>query len=104
MSEVQTLKLHPDFFESIRPGQYGCDIRYGDRNIQVGPLEFEATDGSQSTTVTVVDARKTSVAGIYTSELMLRGQNSIWDVIDGLKPFYPDINPDTIVTVILYKS
>ena len=99
---TQSLKLHPDFFGSIRPGELGADIRYGKRDIKVGPLTFEATDGSKKQTVRVCNVYTTPVYMLDKHILDMRGQNDYQEVIDGLIGFYPDMTYQSEVTVILY--
>ena len=97
---TQTLTLPEDHFDDLRAGKRIWTIRDGEREIEPGFLMYEGMDDKSVTEfvwVTDVYYIRLKGASVKTSE-------KLEDLIEKLTPFYPDIDGETKVTLILHLT
>lgn len=104
---MQTLKLADKFFPVVLGGTKFTTVRTGLRDIKLGPLAFEATEGGHPNIV--VNVVKVEFCPLWNvSNWVLRGEGLYagdWDMLhDVLKEFYPDVNEDTPITAIEFTD
>jgi len=101
---VQYLKIADHLFPLIQSGVKSQTIREGARVITVGePVEFTDPNGKALDHQRMVTgARITSLKYVTESEARLDGFQDCENLYQGLKQFYPDITPDSVVTVIRF--
>lgn len=105
MSEyVTTLKLADDLVDRVVKGTKRITIRLGQRNIEVGKfLTLEATNGTlPSVQVYVEGLTVLPLELIDETYIEADGYASHEDLIAGLQKFYPGINENSIVTLVMF--
>jgi len=100
---MQTLKLAPDLFHGIDIGEKTCTIRKGKRDINLGPLLLEATEGSDTREVFVYEVRIKTLHNLTQDEAYCDGRVTTSQLKEAMKRFYPDITPEDIITVIFFE-
>jgi hypothetical protein len=97
---MQQLALVNDLFAAFEDGGKRCTIRKGRRDIALGPLEFVSPDGTLKQIVNVTRVIYTRADGLEDHELWDDGFDSLPDMLEGMKRYYPDITEDTEITLI----
>ncbi len=104
---MQQLKLANDLFGFVLTHQKYMTIRKGRRDIQLGELEFESTDGVDGkflkTVVKVHRISYTLVGSLCDREAKEDGFKSVQDLIDKMQRFYPGLDADTEVTLVYWS-
>jgi hypothetical protein len=101
---TQKLKLADNLFAGLRDGSKRCTIRAGYRDIRPGFLEFESASGSVDPyTVLVTEVRLKTAEFMTDEEANADGFLSVIELFEGLLHYYPDITPDSGVTIIFFE-
>jgi hypothetical protein len=88
----------------VRDGHKNVTIRKGRRDVTVGPLLLEATNGTeQPINVNVLAVDFCTIDTIADWALKGEGLNSSDELLDVLSRFYPDININSEVTCIEFE-
>lgn len=104
MKPTQTLKLADEFFPEVFRGDKSITIRKGRRDIQLGPLVLEATDGSfPSMTVRVWKVLWKPFVDLTNEEIEADGGKDHESFLLEMQRFYPDMDWRDIVTVIEWE-
>jgi len=102
MDKEQNMQLVNDLFPSLLAGWKQCTIRKGMRDIKPGALTFHAPDGSLKATVNVTEVRHKKLGELTDAEAQADGAENAAHMVAAMKRFYPDIGPDSDITVILF--
>jgi hypothetical protein len=102
VKKEQKMWLVDDLFPSLLAGEKLCTIRAGKREFTTGPLTFESKTG-QVAYVDVTEVRHKKLRDLTDSEAQMDGALNAEDMADALKRFYPDIGPDSDITIVLYN-
>lgn len=98
---MQTMKLADDLFEKIEDHSKGVTIRSGWRNVDAGPLTFEAVNGTVKDVTVNVNGLSWLRFREITDELAWRdGCENAQELKDLMRRFYPDMHDDSPITVI----
>ncbi len=98
---TQTLKLADDLFPSLQKRRKKATVRAGHRSIVLGPLVFEAVDGSHADEeVDVHTVTTTTFDQLSNEHAQMDGCSSADELRAALKRFYPDMATGSPVTVI----
>lgn len=98
---MQTLKLADDLFPKLEDKSKRGTIRTGKRDIEPGPLNFEAASGALL--AHMVDVKRvsyTTAAQLTEADAALDGYSSVNELFAALRRFYPSIAGSDVVTVI----
>lgn len=98
---MQTLKLADDLLPLVDDWKQ-MTIRKGRRDIQLGDLVLENVSGTDKREVVVTEVRHKRVKDITRFEAQSDGFSSVLDLMDGMKRFYPDLDRETEVTIVLW--
>ena len=101
MKKEQKMWLVDDLFPALLSGDKTCTIRAGKRDFTEGSLTFESKTG-QAATVNVTEVRHKKLRDLTDREAQMDGALNAEDMADALKRFYPDIGPDSDITIVLY--
>jgi len=97
----QTLKLADDLFPALRARRKKATVRNGHRDIALGPLVFEATNGGcADEEVEVHTVTTTTFDQLRDEHAKLDGCSSADELRAALRRFYPDLTAGSPVTVI----
>lgn len=101
--ESRSVALNSKFFPLVRAGSKSSTVRKGERDVRA----YESlilTDGSNNDiTVRVTDVKIKRLDELTETEARRDGFESIQDLIEGLKEFYPNITLQDPVTIIGFK-
>lgn len=101
MKKEQKMWLVDDLFPPLLAGKKLCTIRAGKRDFTAGPMTFESKSGLHAT-VNVTKVRHKKLKDLTDREAQMDGALNAQDMADALKRFYPDIGPDSDITIVLY--
>jgi hypothetical protein len=101
VKKEQKMWLVDDLFPPLLSGEKQCTIRAGKRDFTEGRLTFESKTG-QVATVNVKEVRHKKLRDLTDREAQMDGALNAQDMADALKRFYPDIGPDSDITIVLY--
>lgn len=102
---VQELKLADDLFPGLISGDKRVTIRAGDRDIKLGRLVFTSVDGGYDPVpVEVFTVMKCFMWAVTDEVAQVDGADTAEELLEGMKRFYPDLDWDSIVTVVFYKE
>ena len=102
---MQTLKLADDLMPLARDGFKRVTVRNGKRDIVLGPMVFEATDGTEEDVL--VNVLQSQVVLLrHAPQWALDGENlgtshELWAV---LERFYPKVTLDSEITCIEFEA
>ena len=99
---MQSLKMANDLMPGILAGTKRITIRKGRRNIVPGPMLIESVDGRTKHTVQVIEVRHKLLKEVTKYEAEDDGFNSLLDMVDGMREFYPDLTANSEVTLVLW--
>jgi hypothetical protein len=100
---MQELKLANDLFLCLFEGTKRATVRKGRREIAKGALALEAAEGGGwGAIVNVTDVRHKKLSELTDEEAQADNADNAAALADALKRFYPDIAPDSEITVILF--
>lgn len=99
---MQELKLADDLFVSLFEGSKRATVRAGKREIAKGSLAFEAASGGWGVIVNVTDVRHKKLSQLTEQEAAAEGAESAAHLANALKRFYPNLTPDSDITVVLF--
>lgn len=102
MKKEQKMWLVDDLFPALMSGEKLCTIRAGKRDFNTGPLTFESKTGQQAL-VNVTEVRHKKLRDLTDREAQMDGALNAEEMADALKRFYPDIGPDSDITIVLYN-
>lgn len=101
---MQTLYLADNLFPLLENGEMKITIRKGNRNIELGKLEFVSTmDENRRMIVDVVETRCLMISDVSDEICKMDGFNGWVDFYKGMKKFYPDLDVSDTCTIIMYK-
>ena len=101
MKKEQKMWLVDDLFPPLLAGEKLCTIRAGKRDFTAGPMTFESKSGLHAT-VNVTEVRHKKLSELTDREAQMDGALNAQDMADALKRFYPEIGPDSDITIVLY--
>lgn len=102
---MQTLQLVIDLFPNLIDGNKLCTIRKGYRNIELGPLVFEATENPRlKYHVDVLEVEHMKLGDVTDTLAMADGYTDAKSLKEGMKRFYPDLTDDTDITIIYFDA
>lgn len=101
MKKEQKMWLVDDLFPPLLAGDKTCTIRAGKRDFTTGPMTFESKNGLHAT-VNVTEVRHKRLRDLTDREAQMDGALNAQDMAGALKRFYPDIGPDSDITIVLY--
>lgn len=101
---MQNLMLADDLFEGLHSGLKKNTIRHGHRDIQSGRvLRFDSTGGTQEPFyVYVREIEHKTAAELTDEDARNDGAENAEILLEAMKRFYPDITPESPVTVIRF--
>ena len=102
MEEVQKLILAEDVFDTLKDGKT-CTIRKGRRDIELGLLMFESLEKKRLALVGIKLIIYCSAFQIPEQYWRNDGFESVKDMIEQMKRFYPDMKGVTECTVVEFK-
>jgi hypothetical protein len=102
MDKKQRMPLADDLFPFLVSGDKVCTIRAGKRDIEPGEMTFYTK--WREADVMVTEVRHKKLSELTDHEAQLDGANNAAHMAECLKRFYPDIGPDSIITVVLYDK
>jgi hypothetical protein len=105
-NEIPTLKLANDLFDDLLAGYKTLTVRKGIRPIGPGPLIFEPVDddGPEPVQVEVTETVIKRLRELTNQEAQVDGGGTAIDLAFGLQRFYPEINPDSVITLIYHTE
>jgi hypothetical protein len=100
---MQRLTIADDLLDPIIQGKKTCTIRKDKREIDLGQLEFMTVSGG------IIEVEVTEVVykrfgHLRTYEANLEGLPSSLQLKILLKKFYPDIQDDDVVTIVVFQN
>jgi hypothetical protein len=99
---MQVLLLADDLMPSLKSGEKVCTIRSGKREIIQGNLFFKATDSGEYVKVYVTEVRHKTLGELTDEEAQMDGAADATEMAAALKRFYPDIDANSDITIVLY--
>lgn len=101
---VQELKLADELFVDLIAGYKQVTIRNGKRDIKPGPLVFTGVnDLSLSAEVNVTEVVVKQLSELTDREAQADGALNAEEMAEALKRFYPDIKPESTITIVKFK-
>lgn len=101
---MQDLKLANDLFIHLFDGTKRSTVRKGRRGIVPGSLALEAADGGGwGVVVNVTEVRHKKLSELTDEEAQSDNAASAKELAEAMKRFYPDITPDSDITIILFN-
>lgn len=99
----QSMALADDLFPSLEAGEKICTIRAGKRDFENGPLTFYTSSrNGHQVTVNVTEVRHKTLGELTDAEAQMDGASTAQEMAQALKRFYPDINADSMITIVIY--
>jgi endonuclease III len=109
-NKMFTMKLVGDLFPSIADGSKRCTIRAHKRDIPLGSLRFEQSDGSPDDTfsdqwavVEIVEVRHKKLGELTDEEARMDGASTAAEMKVALRRFYPDLTDEDDITIAIWK-
>jgi hypothetical protein len=101
---MQTLQLADDLFEGVWDGSKTLTILNGRHEIALGDLLFEGTTDTVvfSAIVDVWAIIYTKLGDLFNEDARLDGAETAEDLAANMKRFYPDIGPDSEITIVKF--
>lgn len=99
---MQILLLADDLMPSLKSEKKICTIRAGKREIYSGNLFFEAVDSGEVVKVYVTEVRHKTLGNLTNEEAQMDGAETAEEMADALKRFYPDIDADSDITIVMF--
>ena len=99
---MQRLLLAEDLMLSLKSGEKVCTIRSGMRDITSGNLFFEAVDSGEVVKVYVTEVRHKTLGELTNEEAQMDGAADATEMAAALKRFYPDIDTNSDITIVMY--
>jgi hypothetical protein len=99
---IPEIKLAGDLFPMLENGRKRATIRLGQRDIKLGRLDFRNVDTQQTFGVHVREVRVKYAKDMTLDEAVLDCAESTDEMMERLERFYPDINGDSIITIVLF--
>ena len=99
---MQKLLLAEDGFDQLNEGK-NITIRKGIRDIKLGKLVFESTKKKRIKIVNVYRVSYCQLDFVTSTELEKDGFKSPTDMLNEMKSFYPNLKPESKVTVIRFR-
>ena len=100
---TQTLKLAEDLFDQLLLGEKHSTIRVGKRDIVPGPILFESAEVGRMTNSVVEDVYTKKVGDLHIMEARDEGYETVDQLVQVLRRFYPDLTDETDITVVLLE-
>lgn len=100
---IQTLMLAEDLFPALVTGQKTVTIRTGDRDIKLGKLRFASTEGRIPVDVDVYRVTKTYMCELSDDLAQRDGAANATEMFEAMKRFYPNINWDSVITIVEFN-
>ncbi len=101
---IDNLLLAEDLYEKLLAGEKEITLRLGYRDVRMGELVFAPTgDESRNIAVNVYMVVHAALRDIPDILLETEGFKNHEEAVAGLRRFYPDVNLDSEVTVILFE-
>jgi hypothetical protein len=98
---VTTIRLAREFLPWVRSGKKKSTIREGTRNLIPGPAILASGDEEAAVRITTVTH---NTLGMLTEEdAKEEGFDTLSELIDTLKRFYPRIGTTSAVTIVRFK-
>lgn len=102
---VQVLKLAEDLFKGLEEGWKKVTIRHGKRHIDLDHLKFEGTNNSVLTkAVLVTKVSYTRAKHLSDEDAQKDGADNAVELLESMKRFYPNIQPNDILTIIEFTQ
>lgn len=95
--------LAEEVFDNLQYGDKLVTIRKGRRDIILDDLLFECVDGTRKDIVEVRKVIHCRLAEVPEEYYRKDGFESLLDMLEGMRDFYPDISFDSEVTVVEFK-
>lgn len=95
MAKESKLRMAPHLMEGVLSGEKEVTIRYGKR-------EFEEEITIEGNPARVLETMQCKLIDTPLHVLDEDGFNTFREVIDGMKQFYPDITPESDVTIVKF--
>lgn len=100
----QRMALADDLFPALEAGFKLCTIRAGKRDIATGELTFFTTSrNGHEVKVNVTEVRYKKLGELTDAEAQLDGADNAAHMARALKRFYPDIDAQSMITIVLYE-
>lgn len=101
---MQQLVIADDLVAPTKAGLKKNTIRAGMRDIHPGPLELKSSSGTHPVIVVdVVEAGHKLAHQVTEQEIAENGFRDLDDMLTGMKRFYPDFGPLSVVTVVSWR-
>jgi hypothetical protein len=101
----QSLQLSDVLFPQLLNGAKRCTIRLGYRGIGLGELRFECSSNPKRwAVVRVCEIRHKRLSGLTDFEAELGGLPTAQAMKHSLARYYPDMNDDSEITVIIFDD
>jgi hypothetical protein len=79
-------------------------IRAGFREIELGPLELRSASGLHPVLVVdVIEVGHKLARDVAQQEIAANGFNDLSDMLSGMRRFYPDFGPLSVVTIVTWR-
>ncbi len=102
-TQPQAILMAPLHHKAIEAGEKRLTIREGVRDVRNGPALLCCPIASWCVSVDVVNVHYQTIRNLNASTRKAYGVETASDVVETLKPYYPDITPDNVVTVIEFE-
>ena len=99
--ETQKLLMTEGVFDALTDGKR-VTIRKGRRNIQLGDIIFESTEIKRIQKADIIYVMYSLLKNIPIDAIENDGFNSVEEMLDGMKGFYPDITLDSECTIVYF--
>lgn len=99
---MQSLKLSPKEFKNLRLTKTAT-IRKGRKDIKLGFLQFYNIQSGAVELVNIVSVQYCKLKYVSNEDLLCDGMIDTNHAVMKLVDFYPNITPDSEVTVIIFK-
>lgn len=100
LQKLTAVESEFDYFEDGK----SCTIRKGRRSLKLGLLTFESLKEKRQEVVFITHIIHCTVKNIPMEYIKKDGFTDRHDMVAQMQEFYPDIDEDTEVTVIIFNS
>jgi hypothetical protein len=103
-TKMFTMKLVSDLWTELMSGAKQCTIRAGRRDVPLGPMRFEETNGTRAACVNVTDVRHKLLRELTDEEARVDGAKDAPEMKNALRQFYPDLTEDSEITLVFWDE
>ncbi len=100
---MQSIKFAPDLFEKVLKGEKLSTVRLGLRDYTLGEVLLETPDSKYTIHGEITGLVKTQLSFLTEEDAKREGYKTLDDLLSRLKQIYPDITPDSVITVVEFS-